>query len=73
EQAGKDDQSLLIVLKSAGDRSFCAGASFTELTQIDDYNTGKSFFMGFANVINAIRKCPKIVIGRVHGKAVGGG
>lgn len=73
EQAGQDDNTLIIVLKSAGERSFCAGASFTELTSIADYNTGKKFFMGFANVINAIRKCPKIVIGRVHGKAVGGG
>lgn len=73
ESAGTDDNTVLIVLKSAGDRSFCAGASFTELAAIEDYETGHRFFMGFANVINAIRKCPKIVIGRVHGKAVGGG
>ncbi len=73
EQAGQDPNTLLIVLKSGGDRSFCAGASFTELVQIADYNTGKKFFMGFANVVNAIRKCPKIVIGRIQGKAVGGG
>ncbi|MBK9255021.1 MAG: enoyl-CoA hydratase/isomerase family protein [Saprospiraceae bacterium] len=72
-QAGEDKDTILIVLKSAGDRSFCAGASFTELASIQDFETGKKFFMGFANVINAIRKCPKIVIGRVHGKAVGGG
>ncbi len=71
--AGNDENTILIVLKSAGERSFCAGASFTELSAIQDFNTGKKFFMGFANVINAIRKCPKIVIGRVHGKAVGGG
>lgn len=71
--AGKDPDTLIVVLKSSGDRSFCAGASFTELTQIEDYDTGKKFFMGFANVVNAIRKCPKIVIGRVQGKAVGGG
>lgn len=71
--AGADENVLLIVLKSGGDRSFCAGASFTELANIQDFTTGKNFFMGFANVINAIRKCPKIVVGRVHGKAVGGG
>ena len=73
DMAGEDNNTILIVLKSAGDRSFCAGASFTELASIQDFETGKNFFMGFANVINAIRKCPKIVIGRVHGKAVGGG
>jgi len=72
-QAGDDEYTILIVLKSAGDRSFCAGASFTELAAIQDFEIGKKFFMGFASVINAIRKCPKIVVGRVHGKAVGGG
>ena len=72
-QAGDDENTVLIVLKSAGDRSFCAGASFTELAAIQDFEIGKKFFMGFASVINAIRKCPKIVVGRVHGKAVGGG
>ncbi len=72
-QAGDDENTVLIILKSAGDRSFCAGASFTELATIQDFEIGKKFFMGFASVINAIRKCPKIVVGRVHGKAVGGG
>jgi methylglutaconyl-CoA hydratase len=73
DTVGRDNNTTLVILKSEGDRSFCAGASFTELASIDDFETGKTFFLGFANVINAIRKCPKIVIGRVHGKAVGGG
>jgi methylglutaconyl-CoA hydratase len=71
--AGQDDKTILILLKSGGDRTYCAGASFTELAAIENFENGKTFFMGFANVINAIRKCPKIVIGRVQGKAVGGG
>lgn len=71
--AGNDDEVIVIVLKSAGERTFCAGASFDELVSIDNEEVGKTFFMGFANVINAIRKIPKIVIGRVQGKAVGGG
>ncbi len=62
-----------IILKSGGDRTFCAGASFKELISIDDAETGRSFFSGFANVINAMRKCPKFIIGRVQGKTVGGG
>ena len=73
EKAGHDDAVKVVVLKSAGDRTFCAGASFDELISIKDFDTGKRFFMGFANVINAIRKCPKFVIGRVQGKCVGGG
>jgi len=72
-EAGKNEAVKLILLKSAGDRTFCAGASFDELVSIDNKTNGKIFFMGFANVINAIRTCGKIVIGRVQGKAVGGG
>lgn len=71
--AGQDDEVKLILLKSGGDRTFCSGASFTELISINDLETGKKFFSGFANVINACRKCPKLIIGRVQGKAVGGG
>ena len=71
--AGKDESSKVIILKSGGDRTFCAGASFTELIAILDFETGKKFFSGFALVINACRTCGKIVIGRVQGKAVGGG
>jgi methylglutaconyl-CoA hydratase len=72
-EVGQDDNILVIVLKSGGDRTFCAGASFKELISIDDEQTGLKFFSGFANVINAMRKCPKFIIGRVQGKTVGGG
>ncbi len=72
-ELGEDENTRVIVLKSAGDRAFCAGASFDELISIKDMATGKVFFSGFANVINAARKCPKFIIGRVQGKAVGGG
>ncbi|MFN6084031.1 MAG: enoyl-CoA hydratase/isomerase family protein, partial [Fluviicola sp.] len=56
-----------------GEKAFCAGASFDELISIKDLETGQVFFSGFAQVINACRKCPKLIIGRVQGKAVGGG
>ena len=71
--AGEDNSIKVIVLKSGGDRTFCAGASFEELVSINDDVTGKVFFSGFANVINAMRKCPKFIIGRIQGKTVGGG
>ncbi len=73
KKAGKDKEVLVVVLKSSGDRTFCAGASFDELMSIKNLRVGRKFFMGFANVINAMRKCPKFVIGRIQGKAVGGG
>jgi methylglutaconyl-CoA hydratase len=62
----------VVILQSEG-KTFCAGASFDELLLISDFETGKKFFSGFANVINAMRKCSKIIIGKVQGKAVGGG
>lgn len=71
--AGENNAIKVIVLKSGGDRTFCAGASFNELVNITDETTGKMFFSGFANVINAMRKCPKFIIGRIQGKTVGGG
>ncbi len=71
--AGENDSVKVIILKSGGDRTFCAGASFKELININDAETGRVFFSGFANVINAMRKCPKFIIGRIQGKTVGGG
>lgn len=68
-----DNSINLIVLKSEGNGAFCAGASFDELLAVGNFEEGKLFFSGFANVINAMRNCSKIIIGRVHGKAVGGG
>jgi methylglutaconyl-CoA hydratase len=71
--AGKNDEIRVVIIKSRGDGAFCAGASFDELIAIEDYDTGKEFFMGFALVLNAMRTCPKLIIVRVHGKTVGGG
>lgn len=73
EQAGRDPQVRVIILRSDGDKAFCAGASFDELVAIDDREKGLAFFSGFALVINAIRKAPVFVIGRIHSHCVGGG
>ena len=72
-ETGNNPEVKVIILQSGGDRTFCAGASFKELIAINDAGTGKVFFSGFANVINAMRKCPKFIIGRIQGKTVGGG
>ena len=71
--AGNNDDIKVVVLKSGGERTFCAGASFNELMAISNLEEGKQFFSAFAGVINAMRKSPKLIIGRVQGKAVGGG
>ena len=71
--AGMNADTKVIILRSAGEKAFCAGASFDELTKIESEQQGFGFFSGFANVINAMRKCPKFIIGRIHSKCVGGG
>lgn len=71
--AGNEEDTKVIVLKSAGEKAFCAGASFDELMAINNHDEGLQFFSGFAHVINAMRKCPQFIIGRIQGKCVGGG
>jgi methylglutaconyl-CoA hydratase len=73
DKLSNNDEVAIILLKSEGDRAFCAGASFDELVAIDNLEDGKQFFSGFANVINAMRRCTKLIVGRVQGKTVGGG
>lgn len=72
-EIGENPKAHVLILKSRGEGAFCAGASFDELMAIDTYEEGKHFFMGFALVLNAMRKCPKLIIVRVQGKTVGGG
>ncbi|MDH3322707.1 MAG: enoyl-CoA hydratase/isomerase family protein [Flavobacteriaceae bacterium] len=69
----KDNNVQVIILQSEGDKAFCAGAFFNELLTVKTSAEGAQFFSGFANLINAMRKCSKMIIGRVQGKAVGGG
>jgi methylglutaconyl-CoA hydratase len=68
-----NDKVTMIVLKSEGENAFCGGASFDELIQVSNLEQGVIFFKGFANVINAMRRCKKVIVGRIQGKTVGGG
>lgn len=72
-ELSNNESVRVILLKSEGDKAFCAGASFEELIAVTNLEEGKQFFSGFANVINAMRKCKKPIIGRIQGKTVGGG
>lgn len=63
----------LIILRSEGEKTFCSGASLDELLQIQTPEQGTQFFSGFARVINAMRTCSQLIIGRAQGKSVGGG
>jgi len=72
-ECGGNEEVRVVVLRSRGDRAFCAGASFGELQAWRDEAGGKQFFMGFALLISAMKSCPKFIIARVQGKAIGGG
>ncbi|WP_426483682.1 enoyl-CoA hydratase/isomerase family protein [Flavobacterium sp. 2] len=69
----RNENVSVIILKSKGAKVFCSGASFDELLQVENEEQGTEFFSGFAHLINAMRNCNKLIIGRVQGKAVGGG
>jgi methylglutaconyl-CoA hydratase len=71
--AGMDDEIKVVVIRSAGEKAFSAGAFFTELSKINSSSQGEDFFNGFAHVINSMRKCPKFIVARIQGKCVGGG
>lgn len=73
DSIGSNPEVNIIILRSEGEGAFCAGASFDELLAVNSLEDGAVFFSGFANVINAMRRCPKLIVGRIHGKAVGGG
>ncbi len=73
QKLSNNNSVTVIILKSEGEKAFCAGASFDELMAVSNMEEGKLFFSGFANVINAMRTCKKVIIGRVQGKTVGGG
>ena len=73
ETCTKDDSVKVILLQSDPTNAFCAGASFDELLAVQTPKQGKTFFMGFANLINAMRLCSKPIVGRIHGKSIGGG
>ncbi|SCY94862.1 methylglutaconyl-CoA hydratase [Flavobacterium anhuiense] len=69
----RNEDISVIILKSEGNKAFCSGASFDELLKVENEEQGVEFFSGFAHLLNAMRNCNKIIIGRVQGKAVGGG
>lgn len=69
---GENEEVRVVVLRSEGDGVFCAGASFEELATVGNFARGREFFMGFARLILAMKKCLKFIITRVQGKAVGG-
>jgi enoyl-CoA hydratase/carnithine racemase len=69
----RDPEANVIILRSEGSGAFCAGASFDELLAVRTPEQGTEFFSGIARLLLSMRRCPKPILARVQGKAVGGG
>ena len=67
ETAEADPDIGVVVLESEGN-AFCAGASLSELKSVESLEQGTAFFMGFADLLNTIRKMSKFLLAKVQGE-----
>lgn len=74
EQAGRDREVRTVVLAAEG-KSFCAGADINWMRRMVDYSFEENVrdAGAMADMLRAIRECPKPVVARIHGAAIGGG
>lgn len=73
-QLGSDDSVRVIVLSGNG-KSFCAGADLGSMRAAADFSFEENVRDGQAifDLMDAVDRCPKPVVGRVTGAAIGGG
>ena len=70
---GTDDEASVVVVRSAGDKVFCAGA---DLAVMSNDATGLEQHEGrglLKDLVVAMRSCPKPIVARVQGLCLAGG
>ncbi|MGQ9657925.1 MAG: enoyl-CoA hydratase/isomerase family protein [Fimbriimonadales bacterium] len=74
ESLREDAATRMVVLQGAG-KSFCAGADLNWMGKMVGYTFAENLedARALSNMFEAIDHCPKPVVGRVHGAAMGGG
>lgn len=70
--AGSDDAVRVIVITGAGDRAFSAGGDLAG-GFVDEPIAGHGERGALADLIRAMRQCPRPIVARVNGHALGGG
>ncbi len=74
-QAVRDDDACRVVVLAGRGRSFCAGADLAWMRSMAAYSPQDNVrdARELARLFQLIERCPKPVIGRIQGAAIGGG
>ena len=70
----QDDSTRVVIFTGAG-KAFCAGADLHWMRKVTDYTYEQNYEDSFnlARLMRQIYDCPKPVLGRINGAAIGGG
>lgn len=71
----RDDPGIRVVVLTGEGKSFCAGADLHWMKRVVEYTYEENYedSLKLARTLREIYACPKPVIGRVNGPAIGGG
>lgn len=71
----RDDPNVRVVVLTGEGKAFCAGADLHWMKRVVDYSYEENYkdSLQLARMLREVYTCPKPVIGRINGSAVGGG
>lgn len=74
-EALREDEAVRVVVLQGAGKSFCAGADLNWMGKMVNYTFAENLedARALARMFEVIDHCPKPVVGRVHGAAIGGG
>ena len=71
----EQDASTRVVILTGAGKAFCAGADLNWMRKVVDYSYEQNYqdSLNLAELMRQIYDCPKPVVGRINGPAIGGG